>query len=95
MDYLKPDEIGKFNELVRRLEETVWQLRLVTKRMEIKECDIHLLNFDDFDEDGWLAKITSLTDSDKEGTFTTYKAEIKDGQVISVNAQVVKIGGTE
>lgn len=91
MDYLKPDEIGKFNDLVKMLEDVVLQLRVITKRMEIKTANINILNFDDF-KAGWEAEISSNSDLVND-EFTSFTAEIKDGKVTKVNSRLLKTGG--
>lgn len=91
MDYLKPDEISKFNDLVKMLEDVVFQLRVITKRMEIKSVNINILNFDDF-KAGWEAEISSYSDL-VNNEFTSFTAEIKDGKVTMVNSRLLKTGG--
>lgn len=92
MDYLKPDEIGKFKELVEKLKDTLWQLRLVTKRMDIKVAQIDILNFDDFDY-GWQAHISSYTNSDADNYFTSFKADFKDGNLETIISDSIQLGG--
>lgn len=91
MDFLKPDEIGKFNDLVNKLEDVVLQLRVITKRTEIKSANINILNFDDFGA-GWVAEISSNSEAVND-EFTSFTAEIKNGKVTKVNSRLLKIGG--
>lgn len=84
MEYLKPDDIGKFNELVAKLTDVVIQMRIITKRMNIKTVDINILNLDDFEAGKYNVSIASSSECNLDGTFTSFRAEINDGKQISV-----------
>ena len=84
MEYLKPDDIGKFNELVAKLTDVVIQMRIITKRMNIKTVDINILNLDDFETGKYNVSICSSSECTEDGTFTSFRAEINDGKQISV-----------
>ncbi len=87
MEYLKPDEIGKFNELVAKLTDVMIQMRITTKRMGIKVAEVRIYNFDDIDPERWTAEISSSSEVQADGTFTSFWAECQNGKQIAINSK--------